>query len=474
MSFPDGELDQAVELGAVDERGVRLWLRARGQPALTATLLVEGRPPVRGTVPLSAETDWTGALALALPEPAPGAAFTCTAGERTLSGRLAPAPGAPSRVVFGFGSCHLPFAVDRAVRLRLRQAAAIYPAMRADLLRREAQFLLLVGDQIYADALAPLDVRRLAGERGPLTPAGALAAYRLIARGFLGEAGVRRLRETFPTYCIWDDHEIIDSWGSRRSVSRDDRVLFAAASRAYVEYQHTRNPVGGLGPPPYHYAMQYGDVGVLVLDLRGARDYRRGQLLGAEQWRAVQTYLGGAANIVSTLFVVASVPIAHASRWLALLGERLPGGYGDAVRERWCATAFLRERDALLAALLAWQQGAPRRQVVILSGDVHCASAFCIRPRRGPGRLLQLTSSAFTTPDPWFQRLMNRFAVRLPNLAEPRYRFRGGLITLRNNFGTVSADPLPGGGHHLRLTIRAWDARRRLVTAAQIESNPRH
>src|SRR5579871_801907 len=196
--FPDGELDRAAELGAVDDRSVRLWLRQQGTPTISATLEVAGRAPVTGQVALSPDTDWTGVLHLALPSAEPDTPFVCRVGDQVLRGRLAPTPGQPSRVVFGFGSCHLPFAVTPGGELVRRPAAAIYPVIRAELVRRQAQFLLLIGDQIYSDALAPLDVGRLL-DAGPPPAATALAAYRRISRGFLGEAGMRRLRETFPT-----------------------------------------------------------------------------------------------------------------------------------------------------------------------------------------------------------------------------------------------------------------------------------
>src|ERR1700737_3747433 len=90
--FPDGDLDRAVELGAVDSQSVRIWVRQSGTAAVQAALSVVGQPVLHGTVVLSAATDWTGALSLSLPSPAPGAPFTCRVGDHSLQGRLAPAP----------------------------------------------------------------------------------------------------------------------------------------------------------------------------------------------------------------------------------------------------------------------------------------------------------------------------------------------------------------------------------------------
>ena len=211
-----------------------------------------------------------------------------------------------------------------------------------------------------------------------------------------------------------------------------------------------------------------------MLDLRGARDYERGQLLGDEQWQEIRAYLAGNdAASIQTLFVVSSIPIAHVSRWMAKLFDRVPGSNGNAVRDRWCSAAFVDSRNALLKELFAWQAAARQRQVIILSGDVHCASTFTIRPRRGKGLIHQFTSSAMTTPDPWSQRTVNRLAVLWPNLFEPKFAFGGHLQTFRNNFGLVTVEPLSSGGHRVLLTVRAWNPhQRRLGTAGRVIAVP--
>lgn len=457
--FPDGELEEAVEVGAVDDRSVRVWLRRPGATEVHGGLEVEGRPPVDGMARLSAETDWTGALVLSLPAPAPGAAFVCTVGDRRLAGRLAAALASHAGVCFGFGSCHKPFIARADGSVGISARAGIYPAMTAELLRNDARFMLLIGDQMYSDALPAISVSAaLDGDARPSpSPEQALAAYRRVYRGFFGQAGGRALRESLPAYCVWDDHEIRDDWGSAGQRSPLDQVLFEAACRSYCEYQHQRNPGGGIGPPPYHYTFRHGDIGFFILDLRGARDARRRQVLGAEQWAAVRDYLAGEeARTLQTLFVVASVPLGHVSRWAVVAAERLPGEAAMEVRDRWSSSAFVGERDALLDELFGWQTGSPERQVILLSGDVHAASGFTIRRRGAPGVIRQFTSSAFITPLHGTERLMNSVAVRAPNLLEPRLRFERHLLAWENNYGFVRVSPLARGGHRVEFTVRAW------------------
>jgi phosphodiesterase/alkaline phosphatase D-like protein len=474
----DFELGAAAELGAVDERGVRVWVRQPDGAEVRAHLEVEGLAPVTASMTPTAETDWTGALVLSLPEPAPGRPFVCTVAGRRFTGRLPPEPGTHTGFTFGFGSCHQPFEETPDGGLRVRPAAGIYPAMVEHLRREGAERLLLLGDQLYSDMLPSLNVWRglesATPDAVPVPFEELLARYRRVTRVFFGEPGFRALREAFPTSCMWDDHDIFDNWGSHLHRSALDRRLFEAASRVFCEYQGQRNPGGRLGPPPYHFAFRHGDVGFLVLDVRGARDHERGQMLGLEQWTWLCDVLRGAdARALQTLFVVLTVPVAHAGQWMARAFDAMPGTHADSVRDRWCDSRFIASRGALLEALLAWQQEAPARQVFLLSGDVHAASACTVRPRHGRGVLHQLVSSALTTEVGLDTRVLNFLATRAANLFETRWHFERHFMHSVNNFGTVRVEPLAAGGHRVTFQVQAWQAgRHTLVPRGDFVAEP--
>lgn len=476
-AFPDGELAEAAELGAISDRSVRVWGRVPGGPELRARLEVAGFPPLEAAVPVSAETDWTGAVVVDLPEPAPDRPFGCVVGGRRLAARLAPAPESRTGFAFGFGSCHRPFAAE-GDRVRRLPVAAIYPQMTAELRRADARFLLLGGDQIYSDEIDPISVRRnLPGdEQNPPSLPAALAAYRQVSRGYLAEAGFRALRESLPTLCMWDDHDIFNDWGSQREKSPRDQRLFEAAARAYGEYQHTRNPDGAIGAPPYPWRFRWGTAAFLGLDIRSARDYQAGTLLGGEQWDWLRRCLRGddeELRDVETLFLVISIPMGHVARWIVRLGDRLPGETAGEARDRWCSRAFVDNRDAVLREIFAWQSAAPTRQVIFLSGDVHAASAFTIHHRRGPGVVQQFTSSALTSPSTWAENAFGWLEVHGTNLGESLVRFERHFQDLRNNFGLVRVEPLPDGGHRVEFAVRAWDPRaRRLRGGGRIVVTP--
>jgi phosphodiesterase/alkaline phosphatase D-like protein len=448
------ELYDAAELGAVDDRSVRVWVRAPGQASILVRLEVDGARPISVALPLSPDDDWIGVAELSLPAPVPNAPFVCTVGARRLVGRLAPTPTAHARLAFGFGSCNQLLVQDEE-RLWATSAAGIFPQMIQKLREADARFVLLIGDQIYSEVPQALSVRRREGfraERG--VAAELLDRYRAVYRAVFGHPDVRALREAFPTYCMWDDHELLGDWGSRYEVNRQSRPFFEAACRAFCEYEHLRNPGGGVGEPPYHFQLRYGDVGVLALDSRGERSHRRGRILGPTQWAALDRMLASDLTPpISTLFVVLTVPIAHVSTWFVRVAEQFSTSTGHAARDRWNSGAFRHERNELLRRLFAWQQGAPERQVILLSGDVHAANAYTIRPRHGPGVIRQFTSSPLTTPIPRSVRWLTRVVVRAPNLFEPELRFERHFSAVRHNFGIVQVEPLPPGGHRVEFTV---------------------
>jgi hypothetical protein len=474
--FPDGELGDAFELGAITDRSVRVWARQPDATGLKLTLAVPGRPAISASVTLSAARDWTGAVELSLPEPAPNERFTVTVGGRERHGRFAPAPDEHASFSFGFGSCHYPFEVDDQGVARLRRATRIYPAIRDDLLNADARFLLLIGDQLYADAVPPLSVRdELPGDADHPPPLELLImAYRRVTRGYFAETGFRSVREALPAICMWDDHDIFNNWGSLKTETPLDEQLFAAAARVFGEYQDARNPGGGERQPPFDFFFRFGTAGFLVLDFRGARSYEEARLFGRAQWDRFRAFMRcEEAQCLHTLFVVTSVPLAHAARWMARLFERLPGAYGAAVRDRWVSAAFLPSRDEFLETLFGWQDGAPHRRVVLLSGDIHEADAVAIRRHDQPGTIWQFTSSAFTSPPTATLRRFNWIATRFPNLFERRFRFARRFLLPKNNFGLVRLTALPGGGHDIKYTVRAWDPdRERLFDAGVVEVNP--
>lgn len=138
---------------------------------------------------------------------------------------------------------------------------------------------------------------------------------------------MREVFANYPTYMVWDDHEIGDGWGSfddidskrkrpihheiyeklkgKRGLSQKDatkllRRMFAAAKEAYWEYEHCHNPqTEPQKAETMHYHFEVGNASFFVLDGRGARDINRSayRIHGKAQIDALKKY---ANNIKST------------------------------------------------------------------------------------------------------------------------------------------------------------------------------
>jgi alkaline phosphatase D len=471
FDFPSGELGRWAGLGDLTDRSVRVWYRDPAAAAAEAVISVTGRGDVASAeLRPAADRDGVSAAELRLPEPAPERPFQVRVGDLRLKGILAPTPGSRTSFAFGFGSCHQPFLSTLGKgEIKANPKVDLYPQMQRVLEARGARFLALVGDQVYSDGIRELSVRELADEEPAAAERQLVEIYRHLYRGYFNEPGFRQLLEAFPAYMTWDDHDIVDGWGSLKDPAEEDRRLFRAAEHVYREYQHLRNPGGDLDDaPPYDYSFWYADVGFFFLDLRGVRDYQAGVVVGREQMARLEAFLAQAgAREVATVFVVASVPVVHVSPRLVWLLEWIPDGAGTEVRDRWSAAPFDHERNELLDRLADWQDAGSRRQVVILSGDVHVGACFTVRRRRGRGRLLQFTSSALCTPGGAAHALANKVATGLVDWGERHVRARLQALETDNNFGLVTVEPLPAGGHAVGLELFAMAGDRRSARATQ-------
>jgi alkaline phosphatase D len=457
--FAAGELGRWACLGAVAHDAARVWLRDPDARPTRALLRVAGEPVAEAWLRPDPAADGVAAADLRPARPRPGAAFTVEVAGLERAGRFAPPPGAPASLAFAFGSCHEPFLRAPDGALVAHAGAGVYPAMARACRASDVRFLLLLGDQVYSDGAPSMDLRAdlAAAGRAP-SDAGLLALYRRLYRGYFNEPGFRALLEAFPSYMTWDDHEIFDGWGSQLATGDLDRRLYRAAERAFVEYQHLHT--AGSTPAdraPFTARFWHGDLGGFILDARSERSYAAGRVVGPAQWRALDAFLAEATDLgVATVFVVSSVPVVHFPPLVVSLLERTRHPIGDDVRDRWSTSAFRADREALLDRLFAWQAARPARQAILLSGDVHVGAAFSLADRRGPGLLHQWTSSALSTPTRLSHRLANRVGTALVGLGEHRVRARRRALVTGNNFGIVRAEPRPGGGHAVALTLHAY------------------
>jgi alkaline phosphatase D len=201
------------------------------------------------------------------------------------------------------------------------------------------RFFLQLGDLIYAD------VPRFGGPTAP--------AYRKLYRNLFGSESFRRVYERLPIIGIYDDHEVMNNWGGKELVGKDDEgkdpvflvkepESFAPAQQAWKEYIGSANPEA-LEADENYYTFRYGDTAFFVMDTRKHRtpyqlpDDEAKTMLGYNQRDAYLRWLGAVNDTATFKFVVSSVPFN------TLWGGALDW---DGKEDSWAA--YTHEREDLL------------------------------------------------------------------------------------------------------------------------------
>lgn len=418
-----------------------LWVQdtADAAPVLTAgaQAVTVAQAPVPGTACTAWRFEW------AVPQTNAAQQASYTIGGATYGFHVPAAGGMPS---MGYASCN-GFS-DPKLMKSVRVPNAMWSRLgrlhnEQDKVDQQTfgplHLLLLGGDQVYADAMwsvipelkawttLPWD-KRVKAKWTDTLQRKMEAYYSNLYLERWSQPEVAAMLATVPTVMMWDDHDIMDGWGSYPQDMHDSPIyqgLFAIARRAFALFQ--RHALNGVLPPStlpgqsfHNSGLRIGSLGLLVLDMRSERRPRAGdvsaqggtlmpdQVLSPKSWTAVYDWLSRqeAAGDMKHLFVMSSIPVVHPSFELLekLLGV-LPGQQEleDDLRDHWTSPPHRAERLRMIHRLL--QTGASGSRVTLLSGDVHVAALGVIESSRAglrpnAGVINQLTSSAVVHPSP--------------------------------------------------------------------------
>jgi alkaline phosphatase D len=394
----------------------------------------------------------------------------CAASFRTFAARGKP----PGPLNFILGSCRYP-----GVLWKVKEADVIFGALRCEALglnrhdaaalgtavpATPAQFVLMVGDQIYADMM---------NRNVPIGLADTFEEFQERYHAAFGSRNMRKLLRQVPTYMILDDHEIEDNWSQDRLGKAASRKVFHLAIGAYMSYQWSHCP--RTYQTRLYYEFECNGHPFFVLDTRTQRfmDDVRGSLednhllgrptLGDEEpsqldrllrWLvAQQQKRGDAPKFVVTSSVFAPNPITARE-----------GREGDdEERVRWKEEsdswpAFPTTRRAVLNTII--KNGV--QNVVFLSGDIHCANVaeieFAGSPAAQKLKAFSVTSSAFYWPFPFADGEPSSFVhdSRAKDQsdtfkidAQHSMDYRAWNFTQEDNFCRVDLDP---ASHSLKVT----------------------
>ena len=221
------------------------------------------------------------------------------------------------------------------------------------------QFMLMLGDQIYADATA-----------GLMDSPSAIEKVMLATRRAYASGGFRALTSRLPTYMVIDDHEISDNWSIDELNYRDgfEQARGAAlrlrdtAFSTFAAYQWAHSP-GNVAAPGFNYRFEGPGSSFFVLDTRSNR--RRYGAVPAVCSQAQLAALGDWLNQRpdEVKFIVTGSVVVPGLR-----EHQRPEGVPAREADTWQLAPDQRRQ------LLALVGTCKSRDVVFISGDYHCSA----------------------------------------------------------------------------------------------------
>ncbi len=450
-------------VGGLTHRSARLWGRSDSPAILTAWLARRddlGDAHVAGRVRVSESSGLAGVVPLERLQAESTYYYALRPDSRRpakkefRSFRTFPRPGQRRSFRFAFGSCFRP--------ARRGAGGAFRHILETE---HDLAFLLMLGDQIYADEWQYNGLGRIART---------YEDYRQVYLHTWSNPFLRELLARTPVFMILDDHEVDNDWhwtedarqqaaiplytrlwrwlaGRPRGERELSRQHVQAALRAYWEHQgmHAPPPLlpfqGADGRAPvdllageagaFAYTFTYGAATFFVLDTRTLRVRNRRQqtLLGEAQWRVLQEWLREAKEAYPLKFIVTSS---------AILFEM----WGDFAKDRW--SGFPQERERLFHFLAENEiEG-----VYFIAGDLHEAHAISAHLQSPRGRRIPLWEFCATP----FEQQINwpaRLLIVEPSskaLHEARLHFSVGHI----NYGIVEVHFDRDGKPSVTYTVR--------------------
>ncbi len=342
-----------------------------------------------------------------------------------------------------FASCRVslphepPYTLTKDEDERGREVDALYVLARQMLRGDRSDFpeaILMLGDQVYADELAPTVKEWIEQRRGdrrgedevPLDEVADFEEYTRLYREAWGEPVIRWLLSTVSSSMVFDDHDMHDDWNISRSWVADMRrkpwwqERIVGGFMSYWIYQHIGNlsprelaenetyqavtaADGDATPVLREFASRadreiegtrwttYRDIGktrVIMMDSRAGRVLKpeRRSIFDDDEWDWIVEHASGDFDhlvIGSSLPFLLGPGMHYLEAWSEAVCDGAWGPLGAWVGERlrrdldlehWAAFRISFDRLAdLLREVGSGKRGKAPASIVILGGDVHHA-----------------------------------------------------------------------------------------------------
>ncbi|MEQ1878632.1 MAG: alkaline phosphatase D family protein, partial [Bdellovibrionia bacterium] len=314
---------------------------------------------------------------------------------------------------------------------------------------------VLGGDQVYMDDtfgenLSKFDEKDITGTKQKIYD-----AYFY----YWSQINYRKVLARIPAILMWDDHDIIDGWGSReeahRSTLKDKWKTYGILLKeAFQEMQACRNSTTQSSSDYFSFSTNWNKSGFLALDLRSQRSFDsstgRATMMSAEHKRKIEKDFEELAKTeLNTLYVVSPVTIARMGSSI----ERTLGGLANmlwslAARisygESWKRASFW--FGIFIVFYCSLYSNIPNSPALVQSTILSLFSILILAKRTAIERYLPSLAKTIS------HSLMGILALALLTLGFALYRadsMEGGLVQvlqkgIRNSFITSIDESLKG------------------------------
>jgi hypothetical protein len=322
-------------------------------------------------------------------------------------------------------SCNQPFAVGKDGEAVLNSVVpGVFEWYEKQVERFQPDVIWGLGDTAYSDACEATNfvaafydhTQLLRVEQGRTE---LLQAYRRMYRSHWSFRSLQKVMRNYPHFCVWDDHEIRDGWGSEANDFEKGNILIRElASIAAQEYILNNGPrvrpfQKSLSPskqPDAHQAYIEREIAGFIFDGRSSRRYDdpEGQVISESQMADFEQFCKLIAQRKDIRFFImgSAVPFINLKDFLEHLVSKAPkaisdlaAGIRDDVRDSWHSPGNLKQLKHLISILRQLHRQHSNLEIINVSGDIHVANMFAFQPLGFTRALYQVTSSALSNLD---------------------------------------------------------------------------